>query len=621
MIREARSTAVGVRLSLACVLLAWLFLALPAQADVIVLKQAQASITPKGGTARTEAVVLPYGWDETEGLVEGQARFVLALDLADPAQPTALYMPRIGSTFQLTLNGVEVAHFGQGLSDPHADASRQPRFVELPQHLLAPHNRLEFAIGVNGALGAGLSPVVAGPRDEVFERYRSTRLWQGAGSRLVAIVSAVLGLLALLVWLRRREPLFLYYGLGELAWSLQTARVLFDHAPFGLPWTFWGIVVTTSFHAAPALLCKFALAVVGRGDGLLGRAMNVLLWLALPASLLWLVSGFVWIGPLERAAAVLVGVSMTVVVVRSAWRSRVREEQVLAAAALLVVVCGVRDVLMLKLSGLAFDIVPWSRFSWVGFAVVMAWVIAERMRKDSLALGAMNERLNEQLAIRNAELAAAFERERENEKKSGALEERQRLVRDLHDGLGGHLVGALRMAQQEGAASHVIAQQLREAVDQLRITVDSMHDNEGDVSAALAAVRYRLAPRLQAAGIDLQWDVDELPSAAHWGVREAHHLQMLLYEAFTNMIVHSGATRARLLAHHEGPAEQSYVRISLSDNGRGFDTAAAAARGGRGLANMRKRALALGARFELRSAAQDTRLELELPLQPAAAGS
>ena len=619
MIREWRLALVWVRQLLAGALLGSVFLALPAQADVVVVNRAQASIAPKGGIARTETVALPYGWDETEGLAEGEARFVLDLDLADPAQPTALYMARIGNTYRLTLNGVEVAHFGQGLSDPHADAGRQPRFFELPQHLLAAHNRLEIAVGVNTARGAGLSPVVAGPHDEVLARYRSNRLWQGAASRLVAIVSAVLGLLSLLVWLRRREPLFLFYGLGEVAWSLQTTRVLFDHAPFGWPWLFWGLVVTTSFHVAAPMLCKFALAVVGRGDGMLGRALNAMLWLALPASVLWLVFGFVWIGAVERAAAVLAAVSMTVVVTRSAWRSRVREEQVLAAAALLIVGCGVRDVLMLKLSGQAFDVVPWSRFAWVGFAVAMAWVIAERMRKDSLALGAMNERLNEQLAIRNAELAAAFERERENEKKSGALEERQRLVRDLHDGLGGHLVGALRMAQQEGAASQAIAQQLRDAVDQLRITVDSMHESEGDVSAALATVRYRLGPRLQAAGIDLQWDVDELPPAAHWGVREAHHLQMLLYEAFTNMIVHSGATQARLSAHHDGVAVPPSVRISLSDNGRGFDAAAAAARGGKGLANMRKRARALGAQFELRSAAQDTRLELVLPLQPGAA--
>jgi hypothetical protein len=97
------------------------------------------------------------------------------------------------------------------------------------------------------------------------------------------------------------------------------------------------------------------------------------------------------------------------------------------------------------------------------------------------------------------------------------------------------------MAQQPGTALVDVEVHLRDAVDQLKLTVDAMHGCEGDVASALGSVRYRLGPRLQAAGIDLHWDVRALPTMTGWSVRESHQMQMLLFEAFANMM----RTRAR----------------------------------------------------------------------------
>jgi hypothetical protein len=596
----------------ACVVLAAAAAAASPRQDVVVIDAAQVTLAATGRDAATTPARLPYSWDREVGAVEGVARFALVLPAGAGEGPQALFVPRTGNSFRLVLNGQELAHVGAFPSDPYADTTQQPRFIEVPPSLLGAHNVLEITIGASRARGAGLSPVVFGPREAVHQRFAALRLWQVSGSRLVAIVSAVLGALALLLWLRRREPVFLYYGLGELFWSIQTARVLFDHPP--LPWPWWGIIVTAAFHAAPALLCKFALTVVGRERGAVGRAMDLLAILALPATVAWLQFGVLWIGPAGQTVSALAGLAMAVVVVRATWRSRLLEERVLCAAVVLIVACGLRDVLVLRLSHHAFEVVPWVRFAWLGFGMSMAWVIAERMRKDSLALARMNEHLQQELARRSADLEAAFAREREAEKRSGALQERQRMVRDLHDGLGSHLVSALRSAQQGRTTPEEMAGQLREAVDRLRITVDALHDAEGDISAALAAVRYRLAPRLKDAGIELHWDVDPLPGAPGWGVRESHHLQMLLYEAFGNMMAHSRARSAALTAR--APAAAGEVHIELRDDGAGFEPDVARQGAGKGLANMRQRAAALGGRLDIRSDGGGTRLVLALPLAP-----
>ncbi|MBB3178041.1 hypothetical protein FHW64_002452 [Variovorax sp. Sphag1AA] len=587
-----------------------------------VIEEAALTLTRHGDAPveaqKPQTVTLPYHWDQRQGAVDGEARFAFDVPVANPGEPVALFVPRVGNSFRVLVDGQELARFGAIPPGPYDDAAFAPQYFELPPSRSASPQRVEVIIAAQAARQGGLSPIVAGSVDEIRPLYERAEFWQISGGRFIAIVSGVLGTLSLLVWLRQRESIYLYYGLGELLWSVQTVRVLFTHAP--LPWPWWGVVPLAAFQAAIPLLCRFALAVVGRDDTRLARFLGLMAWCAPIAAALGIMVPWLWVMPLWHVLNLLVGLGMMVTVLRVARRSAVLEHRVLAVAVVLVVLCGARDTWVMHSSPQAYEMVPWIRFAWVGFAISLGWVIAERMRKDARTMAGMNASLEAQLVERNAALEAAFARERDGEKARGALEERQRVMRDLHDGLGAQLVGLLRMAQQPATAREDVTQHLRDAVDQLKLTVDAMHDGEGDVASALGTVRYRLAPRLEAAGIDLHWDVNPLPTMPGWSVRESHQMQMLLFEAFSNMMTHSGATRADLRARlmPAGGAAGDVIEVELLDNGRGFDTNVVSA--GRGLANMRTRAAALGATLTIRSRPGETCLHLRLPVpaQPAA---
>jgi len=589
---------------------------LPARA-VTLVEQAQLTLTlhgkhPTDQPPEPHAVQLPYNWDQRQGAVDGEAAFAFDVPVNDPSVPHALFVPRIGNSFRVLVDGRELARFGTFPPGPYDDASFTPQYFALPDSS-APVRRVEIVVAAQAARQGGLSPVVAGTEAEIRPLYEDALFWQISGGRFIAIVSGVLGALSLLVWLRQRESLYLYYGLGELLWSVQTARVLFTHAP--LPWPWWGVVPLAAFQAAVPLLCRFALSVVGKGDSRLARFLGLLALLSPVTATLGITVPLLWLMPAWQILFFLSGLAMVVVVLRVAVRSPVLEHRVLGVAVVLVVLSAARDNWVMRTSPEAYAVVPWIRFAWVGFAISLAWVIAERMRKDVRAVAQMNASLEAELAERNAALEAVFAREREGEKARGALEERQRLTQDLHDGLGGQLVGLLQMAQQPGAAMNDVALHLRDAVDQLKLTVDAMHGCEGDVASALGSVRYRLGPRLQAAGIELRWDVGSLPTMTGWTARESHQLQMLLFEAFGNLMAHAQATQAGLGARLlEGSGERA-IEIELQDNGRGFDTQAAFA--GKGLANMRTRAAALGGTLTVRSQPGETSLLLHLPV-PAA---
>lgn len=598
----------------ALVVLCWCLCGLGgvAQATVVQLQRADVSATVAGVTQPAASTRLPYHWDKLHGAVNGQARFRMSVAVQDTAAPLGLYIPRLGNTYAIRVNGDLFASFGTVPANLYDDAATEPRYFAIPPRLLAPTTVIEIDIGVVGGRQGGLSEMTAGPENEVYPVYQANHFWQITGARVVVIVSAVLGLLALLLWARQRDPAYLAYGLGELLWAVQTLRLLIEHAP--LPWPWWGVIPLAAFNAAPALLCRFALIIMGAEKGRVALLANALIIMAVPAALLTMLGGMLWIAPVFQGLITVTSALMAWVVISAAVRSNVHEKRILGVAVGLIVACAVRDVLVLRLSANNYDVVPWIRFAWVGFGVSLAWIIAERLRKESAAARDANQNLSEQLRARDAELGAAFERQRAEEKLLGAAEERQRLMRDLHDGLGSQLVGALRVAQQPTASRDDITRQLRGAVDQLKITVDAMQETDGDIASILGATRYRLAPRLQAAAIQLSWDVGRLPVLPGWGVRQSYQLQMILFEAFTNMVVHSAASSARLSARQVEQKGASVIEIEMTDDGKGFDIAAADP-GGKGLANMRQRAHALGAGFQIRSMPGATRVLITIPVE------
>lgn len=191
----------------------------------------------------------------------------------------------------------------------------------------------------------------------------------------------------------------------------------------------------------------------------------------------------------------------------------------------------------------------------------------------------------------------------------------------MHDGLDAQLIGALHLARNPATPRAAVTAQLEEALDHLKLTVDAMHDTEGDLSSLLGALRYRLGPRLEAAGIQLAWNVEELPDIEGWTLDRARDLQMILYEGISNILTHARARHFTIAAHHEAAGDR--VLVVLGDDGCGFvpgveatagDAAAAIPpRRGRGLANLQLRTRRLGARLDIRSSALGTTLALSLP--------
>jgi len=166
-------------------------------------------------------------------------------------------------------------------------------------------------------------------------------------------------------------------------------------------------------------------------------------------------------------------------------------------------------------------------------------------------------------------------------------EERQRLVRDMHDGVGGHLVS---LAQLRGGAPDVetLRQGVRIAIDDLRLIIDSMNGVDDSLEVAIAIFHERMAPRLRLVGIELTWTAAPGAPVEGFSPEARINIYRILQEAITNAVKHAQASRVDIRLESESEA----VVISVSDDG--MDLPPRLRDGGKGLPNMKRRAERIG---------------------------
>jgi signal transduction histidine kinase len=195
-------------------------------------------------------------------------------------------------------------------------------------------------------------------------------------------------------------------------------------------------------------------------------------------------------------------------------------------------------------------------------------------------------------------------------------EERRRLRRDLHDGLGpalaGHLlrldVLAAKVRGDDAAASYVdeMRAELRGTVDEIRRVVEGLRppalDDLGLVGA-LEQVGNRIS---RSSRMQVEVDAAKLPTLPA-AVEVATF--RIVTEAVTNAVKHSAAAHCTVTMS----AEDGRLRIAVSDDGCGIPKGSAAQ--GHGLHTMRERAEELRGRLSVTAGpGGGTVVEATLPL-------
>lgn len=223
----------------------------------------------------------------------------------------------------------------------------------------------------------------------------------------------------------------------------------------------------------------------------------------------------------------------------------------------------------------------------------------------------INQLLTARLAEREAELAETYRRESDLVRREAHQAERQRLMRDMHDGVGSQLTSMLFAARRNALPADQLAGSLQTVIDEIRLLIDSMDSTSDSLASAVGSFQQRAAPRLEAAGVTLAFQPVPAGLLPAYGPREVLQVVRILQEAVNNALRHSGGNRIELEINATGNAAFP-AELVVRDNGAGFKAEMVP---GRGLSNMESRATALGATFEVDRAGDGVAVRLRLPAQ------
>ena len=227
-------------------------------------------------------------------------------------------------------------------------------------------------------------------------------------------------------------------------------------------------------------------------------------------------------------------------------------------------------------------------------------------------------------AVRNAQLTADLQRSRQNII-TAREEERHRLRRDLHDGIGPTMAGltlkldaakdlvlsGLESGQTKELEEAVqlldeLKVQTQETVQNIRHIVHALRPPSLDVLGLIPALQAHFGQVVSPRSLAIQMNTSP-PDFPRLSAAVEVAVYRIILEAVTNVIHHAGAGTCDVLL----AIENGDLKIEIKDNGVGLPKGY---NRGIGLDSMRERADELGGRLELSSSSQGTRVYAQIPI-------
>ncbi len=570
-----------------------------------------ASEAPPPDSAPWQAQSLPDNWNVSRPGVGGFAWYRIEFELRpEQLKLSALYVPRVSMNGAAMING-EYLGSGGKFTEPMARQWYRPQLYPVPDKLLkVGANVIHFRIKAYANNKGGLSEMHFGFAAPIAAQWHSRNFWQVTSVQITSALTFGLGAMALLAWfLRLTNTAHGYFGAAALLWAGRNTHLLVTDIPFAA--VYWEILVATSMIWVLVLIFMFVLRFDNQRLPVAERlvwgfaiAAPFLLWAAGALQLTFAIS-LCYLGLLFTGAYILK------VLFDVARRERTVNAGLLLVASLIVYSLGARDWFTHR------DILGFSEPYNLHFGApilftAVAWNMLNRYIKALAEADDLNHSLETRVQQKSVELERSHEQMRRVENVRMLTLERERIMRDMHDGVGSQLIAAHQLAERGVLISGELASVLGECIDDLRLVIDSLEPTDGDLLNVIGNLRYRLTDRFARQGIALKWEVAGFPPIVRLAPREILQILRIVQEAFANVLKHAGASEVVFSASLTPNQQQAC--LSVRDNGHGIVQGGASHGRGHGVANMKQRAATVGGDLHVGSDRGGCVVTLTLPL-------
>lgn len=530
------------------------------------------------------------------------AHYRLTFDRPASEDLQAFVAPRVTDHARIEVNGIRMSPNSEPDGPLWHDWNR-PIYGALPEPVLRPgSNRIDITLTQSDIGRLALYPVYVGEADAIRLTWLSRFAFRTGMVRMNIGLAAILGGAFFALWRMNRRG----QGLGWLPLAMAGATIFGwqlaypNMTPPGLWWRFASIL---SMHGTAYCLYMFlrdffqersrlafmavhgtmavGLAILLAGQPVAGISATGASFIGVAIAIiciLWILITTPLIARADRIALVLLfGLSASCAV--TAWLDSFL----------------VRQVVRLPLGQVAVTLL-FAGISWT----LVQWLVEIKRQRDRLS-----ESLRDQVRAKSAELDEMYRALGRQKEKQVVAQERQRIMLDLHDGIGGQLVNTLAYLENSGRDDPVLRNALEDALGDMALMIDSLH-SDLEISAALGMIRNRLEPLLDRHHARFEWKVEGDPRFDVPTRSNVLGMMRIVQEAITNAVKHSGAD---VITVQTGERD-----IWITDNGQGFDPDVEADRhpseNGLGLKGMRQRSSDIGISLEIDTSDKGTSVHL-----------
>ncbi len=515
-----------------------------------------------------------------------------------------LYLWRYQTKARVFLNGTSLGvddsktgWFSTGWNHPLLVALPDPAFKETD-------NQLYISL-TGGDYGPLMSAPILGPFLRLHHLWEKRTFWQVTTSQWAYGLCIALALITFWFWLlRRRDYLYLYFAAASTSASVIIAYLFVTEYPIGLA------PLLVFVHIAIDLTLYFLFAFVNlaldmRADRL-KKTMLKICTVAFP--LYALIPRDLFFPSVYLVHAVMlcflfyIFVSGSIQVYRHFHLSRIWFPIALGG----VVAISFHDIFYFAL----IDKEIWIRASnWVQFSIPFILLclfsyLAQRFINALQQAETLKSELQTRVRQKEIELGQIFSKELILERKQSALEEREKIYRDLHDDVGSKLVSIIQSPDNE--KSPLLA---RAALENLRVAIFRAKFPHLTISTLLDDCKEETILRAEALGVQVFWEQQGDTGERSLSSSTNYHLIRVFRESITNcfqqpdcqyIAIAVNLTREQLTFKLANPAVQNDVLPSKYGNG---------------LNNIQFRATEIGAKISWSAEGNEMVFRLTMPLR------
>ena len=310
-------------------------------------------------------------------------------------------------------------------------------------------NYLEIDLWVEPSWGR-LSEVYFGPEELLRRDYARLQFWRVTVLTVTTCVTLLLAILMAMIGVRHQGSIYLWFAGFSLSWGLHNLCYLTVRV--SLPNQLWDLAIYLVLGFLLVSGSKFAFRFLARPHPRFERFMTVLFLSG--AVLLAAASQLAGHGALTQLAVLwnlaLLGCGSVpaMLMLRHLGRARDAQTLLLAVCYLFALLTGLHDWLAQAGFGSRH------RGMLLQFAagpalVTFGLILIHRFSGALAALKSLNGELEARVAAKTREIEHAFDQRRALEAENLLNTERVRIMRDMHDGVGGHLISLLNQFDRE----------------------------------------------------------------------------------------------------------------------------------------------------------------------------